>query len=385
MAQTVAAANSTPLKCLPLGDRTYYMRSVMDKRWQKIAERIVQGLGVQPGELINVRDRSGCLNILLEISLAIERVGATPLFQLLPGDYLERLWTEAPRDYLAHWDQHRREWVKQIDRVLVLAGARPDFSLAPKDAFDALRQAQYRLTVIEEERRLPYLLVAIPTERGAQQLGLAREELEEILLPALGASVEELQNEIGRVLNKVSGGRAITIHSGDNHVLHLEHGDRIWLSDDGCIDEMDLRQGAIASNLPAGSIYTTVVEEKTHGSLWLPRAGEAIDVVFHFSTGCIVDIEAASGADLLIRELDSHTGEPRRVSHIGLGLNPYLKKPAGWTIIDEHIHGYLFIALGENRYMGGQNESSLNVDYALADVTLKVDGHIIVSKGKVII
>ena len=71
------------------------------------------------------------------------------------------------------------------------------------------------------------------------------------------------------------------------------------------------------------------------------------------------------------------------MSHIGLGLNPYLNSPTGWTIIDEHIHGYLFIAFGENRYMGGQNESSLNVDYALANATLQVDGQTIVSKGKV--
>ena len=132
----------------------------------------------------------------------------------------------------------------------------------PKDAFEAWQQAQYRLTVIEEERRLPYLVAAIPTERGAQQLGLASEELEEILLPALRASVGELQDEIGRVLNKVGDGQAITIHSGDHHVLYLDHGDRTWLNDDGFIDKMDQKQGAIVSNLPAGSIYTTVTESR---------------------------------------------------------------------------------------------------------------------------
>ena len=79
------------------------------------------------------------------------------------------------------------------------------------------------------------------------------------------------------------------------------------------------------------------------------QPGELIDVEFHFTAGRIVDIEAASGADLLDRELDSHTGEPRRVSHMGLGLNPYLDRPTGWTMVDEHIHGSLFIALGENR------------------------------------
>ena len=239
------------------------------------------------------------------------------------------------------------------------------------------------MTTIEEERRLPYLLVAIPTAEGAQQLNLTQKDLEEILMPALGAGVEELQVEIGRVLSAAHQGQAITIYSGEDHVLHLEHGDRVWLSDDGYIDEKDRRQGAIVSNLPAGSIYTTVMEEKTQGSLWLPKAGEATEVVFHFVDGRIVDIEAASGADLLGRELDGHAGEPRRVSHIGLGLNPYLHRPIGWTMVDEHIHGCLFIALGENRYMGGQNTSSLNVDYALTDATLKVDNRTIILKGKV--
>jgi len=357
----------------------------MDEMWQKNAQRFVQGLSVQPGELIEVRDSSGRLDVLIETLLAIERVGATPLLQFIPGDYLERLMSEVPPDYLSQWDLHRDKWMKQIDRILILAGARPDLSLAPKDGLDAWQQACDRLTIVEEARRLPYLLVAIPTERGAKQLGFTLDNFEKILLPALGASIEELQNEIDRILTKVGNGRSVTIYSGDHHVLHLELGNREWLSDEGLIDEVDQRRGAIVSNLPAGSIYTTVIEDKTQGSLWLPKAGEATDVVFRFTSGRIVDIEAASGADLLMRQLDSHTGEPRRVSHVGIGLNPYLLETTGWTLVDEHVRGSLFIALGENRYMGGQNESSLNIDYALTGVTLKVDDQIILSEGKVII
>jgi len=39
-----------------------------------------------------------------------------------------------------------------------------------------------------------------------------------------------------------------------------------------------------------------------------------------------------------------------------------LRRPIGWTLVDEHLPGCVFMALGENRYMGGQNISSLNVD-----------------------
>jgi leucyl aminopeptidase (aminopeptidase T) len=352
----------------------------MEKTWQHIAQRMVAGLGVQPGELIDVRDFSGNMNVLMEVLLAIERVGATPLLQFFPSDYLERLLIEVPKESLSKWDQHRQAWMKQIDRVLVFDGAQPDFSAVNQVVLDLWRKATHRLSVIEESRQLPFLLVAIPNEKRAQQLGLASEELEAILLPALGASKEELQEKIGQVLNMVRDCNRITICSGNNCELSMEHGDRIWLKDDGCIDDVDKMQGAIVSNLPAGSIYTTVLEDKTCGSLWLPRAGQATNVVFQFAEGRIVDIEATTGAELLAKEIDGHTGESRRVSHFGVGLNPYLDDLIGWTIVDEHVFGQLFLALGENRYMGGKNQSSLNVDYVLAEATLEVDGQLIFSQ-----
>jgi hypothetical protein len=70
---------------------------------------------------------------------------------------------------------------------------------------------------------------------------------------------------------------------------------------------------------------------------------------------------------------------------VGLGLNPYLRQPIGWTLVDEHILGALFIAFGENRYMGGQNESSLNIDFALPGTTLEVGGRTVVLEGDIVL
>lgn len=357
----------------------------MDNRWRGVADRLVQGLGVRPGELVEVRDGTGDLELLVEIQLAVERAGATPHVLLLPAEYLQRLWTEVSPEHLARWDEHRQAGLRQAHRVLRLLGAAPDPARAPADALQAWMAARHRLTEIEEVRRLPFLLVVIPTARAAEQLGLSAEQYEAILMPALEASVEDLQAEIKRVLAAVRGGQHITIHSGEGCVLHLEHGDRSWLSDDGVIDAEDRARGAIVSNLPAGSIYTTVLEERTHGCLWLPRAGEAESVTLQFTDGRVERIEARRGAEALAAMFDGHSGEPRRVSHIGIGLNPFLKQPVGDMIVDEHIHGCLFIAFGENRYMGGQNESSLNVDFVHPAVTLEVDGRVIVSQGKVVV
>jgi hypothetical protein len=80
----------------------------------RLAQRIVHGLDVQPGELIQVRGDPGSYDFLLEILLAVESAGATPLPEIFTSGYLERLWSQAPLDYLEHWDRHRQGWLEQI-------------------------------------------------------------------------------------------------------------------------------------------------------------------------------------------------------------------------------------------------------------------------------
>jgi leucyl aminopeptidase (aminopeptidase T) len=367
----------------PSGQWPGARREEMDISWGQIGRRVVSGLGVQRGELIAVRDNVGRLDVLLEVLLEIELRGATPLVQHVPPAYIERFLQQVPPDILAEWDRHRAAWAKQQDRVLVLTSAERGFDEVPRARLRIWQEAVARLTELEDQPPRPYLLVAIPSAARAAQLDMSEAELEAILLPAVAASTKELQGEIDRVLALASSGGDMVLHSREGHMLRLQQGDRTWLSDDGYIDRADIERAANASNLPAGSIYTTVIEGETEGSLWLPKAAGARDVVFTFREGRIERIEAASGEAALRDLFDRHSGEPRRVSHIGVGLNPYLHEPIGWTLVDEHVHGYVFIAFGENRYMGGKNASSLNVDFALPGATLLVNGRTVVSKGAI--
>lgn len=351
--------------------------------WKPLAQRLVQGVGVRPGELIVVRDDSGRFDLLLELLLTIEKAGATPLPQITPVEYMERLWQTAPASYLARWDAPRQPWLQQADRIIVLAGASPDFRTVPEAALRAWETAEQRLTAIEEARQLPYLLAAIPTERRAQALGLTLAQLEQRLLPALETSVADLYKGLDAMQTAVSGAHSLIIQTGAGCELHLALGKRPWLSDDGFIDDDDRARGAIVSNLPAGSLYTTVLEAETRGTLWLPQAGVAQDVTLTFgANGRITDIVAASGGETLVQLFDRHTGEPRRVGHIGIGLNPHLAQPIGWTLVDEHVRGHLFISFGENRYMGGANDSSLNIDFAVPEATLVGNGRRLIDRGK---
>jgi leucyl aminopeptidase (aminopeptidase T) len=348
-------------------------------QWPTIAQRIVAGLNVQLGELIQVRDHVDRPDVLHEVLLAVDLAGATPLVDHQSPAYLNRWLATATPDAIHQSSHHRLRWLEQIDRVISLNGGAPNFALATPAALAAWQEMDEALTQIEEARQLPILVVAVPNQQRAERLGMTLAELEAHVSPAHLLNVDESCRLIEQTLAAVAGDHII-IGTGHGHSLHLYRGDRFWHGDDGVIDEWDRLHKTIVSNLPAGSVYTTVLEEKTHGSLFLPSAQGATDVVFHFAAGRITAIDAASGAEQLAAWLDQHGGEPRRVSHIGIGLNPHLHTPIGWTIVDEHIAGALFLALGENRYMGGQNASSLNHDFALHGASLQVDGRVVVGK-----
>jgi hypothetical protein len=134
--------------------------------WREIADRAVSGLGVRAGELVQIREHSGRAEILLETALAVERARATPLPELTPPAYVRRLLTEAGTDYLAAWDRHRIDWLRRVDRVLVLQGADLPLDAVPDSARDAWSGAVQRLIEVEDERRLPFLLRPDPRAGG---------------------------------------------------------------------------------------------------------------------------------------------------------------------------------------------------------------------------
>ena len=356
----------------------------MSPDWTEVAERSVQALGVQHGELIEVTDLAGRFDVLSEFVLAIERRGATPRVELLSPELMSRLVSSSPVSALSEWTRHRIEWMSKADRVLAFEGHDPSLNV-DHETLDVWIQATDRVTEVEERRKLPFMLIAVPTEERANSLGMDLETMEGALLPALGVSSAELETEINRALRVLENASRLVVQT-DGHRLELDISGRDWMQDTGVIPDADgPRTVQPVVNLPAGSVYTTVQEWSASGSLSLPRARDAVNVVFHFKDGRVADIEAESGAESIIRVFDQHSGEPRRISHLGIGLNPRLHQPLGWPLVDEHRHGTLFFAFGENRYLGGENESSLNVDFVIPDASLLADDRVVVENGKLLV
>jgi leucyl aminopeptidase (aminopeptidase T) len=250
-----------------------------------------------------------------------------------------------------------------VNGLIVLGGWLADLADLPSDSVDAWVAAVGRVERALEQRNVPTVVVAVPTEYVAERLGIGLAELEARVLPGLLMSAASLNDRVASLVSALEATPEVELVT-DAGTLTVERGQRPLMVDDGMVDAADVACGAVVSNLPAGSLYWTVVEDATRGEV-----GLADGTVLRFDAGG--------------RVVDGlYVGE--RISHLGIAVNPLVTGTIGWTIVDEHRSGAVFLALGENRYMRGENESAINVDLMPASPTVVVDGTVLVEDGVLI-
>ena len=324
--------------------------------------RIVDALPTATGEVL-LRDRAGHGALVELVANECAARGLVPLVEYVSNTELRRVIATSTPAELSHWDVDRARVADEIDGLIVLGGWRLDLAGLPAESVAAWAAAMGRVEAVIESRRVPTVVVAVPTEDVATNLGMSVAALEQHTMASIIVSASELRGATDSVVSVLAGGSSIEVRTSAG-TLWVERGGRPLLVDDGVVDAEDVLLGATVSNLPAGSVYWTVLEDATRGRV------ELVDgTVLEFGT----DGRVTTG---------EFAGE--RVSHLGIATNPLVSGSIGWTIVDEHRPGAVFLALGENRYLGGENASPINVDLLVASPTVVVGGSLVVVDGELV-
>jgi aminopeptidase len=140
------------------------------------------------------------------------------------------------------------------------------------------------------------------------------------------------------------------------------------------------------SNLPAGEICLAPLEDQADGTVvfdlafWDGRRVEDLEV--RFERGVVTPVRAAREFEFFTGILAASDAGAHVIGELGIGLNPAVGEPCGYTLTDEKILGTVHLALGDNRMLGGVNDSTLHWDMMILRPTVEVDGRPLLDDGE---
>lgn len=188
--------------------------------------------------------------------------------------------------------------------------------------------------------------------------------------------VERLTNLVSDVLDK---GKTveITTPSGTNLTMSIEG--RTCERDTGIFHKPPNTWG----NLPAGEACLAPVEGTTQGVLAIDSLGMIVKqpVYVTIKDGWAKKFEGVDAGRLesLLRRGDANAFN---IGELGVGTNAKARL-SGAVLEDEKVLGTVHIALGDNSsYPGGHSKSNIHMDGILLEPTVKVDGVLLLEKGK---
>lgn len=160
-----------------------------------------------------------------------------------------------------------------------------------------------------------------------------------------------------------------------------------WPSlNDGVIDEEDIQNGSYSIVIPAGDLAVAMSEDSAEGIFvsnvpqpWLGRWFE--DVEWRFKKGRITEFNAKNNPSALKFDYEASKGQKDRIGVLYLGLNT--KGVCGQLFnLSKIASGAISIGIGNNKRLGGANESEFEFFTTVSNGTLTLDGQTIIDNGK---
>ncbi len=362
---------------------------MMKVNFETVAKKVVNKcMRVKENEVIIVRGGLHNFELTERIAVNVRKKGAFVVFQTYSDDLTRRMYQEVPIKYLKRTPKFWLKWYDDVDGLISIDPTCDPRSLAdvPETRIGANRGAMRKVMDKVEQRGIRWTGMGYPTRELATTFGVPYNQFWDMFWKAINVDYDKLYQR-GKVLAKAfKNADMVHLTSKKGTDLTFSVKKRKTLIDDGVISPEDLRNKDVGNNLPCGEVFMAPVETSANGRAVFDlafRKGHRIeDIDITFKDGRMVKSKAKKNERLFKDVVKNSHGDKDRIGEFGIGINPRVNKAIGYVITDEKIIGTIHIAIGENRGMGGKNESTLHWDMVMMKPDIEVDGEKIMSGGK---
>ena len=367
----------------------------MTDYYTEVAHRLLSvSARIQPDERVTILGRADSLAFCESLELECRRLGAYP-FVVVSSDaaILATLLDPAISDErLALASPQLLSALAASDLVITTFFERGDpalFSAIPPRRLQALKQSEEAPSNIIFDGKRRWIGTEVPTPAQAQALGCDWPMLNDMFWQAMAVDYEKLGEQASRLADRLARSNKLHLTDAAGRTdlwLHRAAGGRPLERDDGIIGPDDLAEDALYLNLPSGEVCFAPPEDSVWGHAFIEVAywqGQPIrELELEFRIGCVQAIRATEGLDLFQAAVAGSGGDADIIGEFGIGLNPAVSAITGFTLLDEKMIGTCHLALGENRALGGINNSSLHWDLVVQNAILEADGEVILADGE---
>ena len=359
-----------------------------DDTLAKMAKAIVRCMNMREGEAVWVRAGLHAWRLVEHIRYELLMGGVTSLATFSSDWFIERAYTDAPKEHLAITPKDAKALAEGVDGVITIEYPWDPMVMAkiPREKLDARTSGFFpvRKTILAKK----WCYAGYPSEPMARAHGVSYEELKRLIIGGMLYDPEKLKSDCDRVARALEGADWVHITDEFGTDLRLRIRGRRINEDDAIISDEDVARGDTGSNMPAGEVFIAPIETEGEGKLYCPltrdrftrRLIRGVELVFE--NGRLVldrcraeeneeDMKRSIEGCLRIDEEKVRKGEiPEvrtiNVAELGIGLNMAIDKAIGYILTDEKIGGSIHVAIGANKTYGGTSESTLHWDFVTA-------------------
>lgn len=357
--------------------------------YQKTAREIVRICArVREDEAVFIVGRQDNLHFCELVALECSKVGASPIVSVESDSYIHRLLSETPIEFLKKTAKHMLALIRSCDVIITVGMERKNpaaLSDLPEERLTAYRIGRKPWIDVAYDGQRRLVGTDFPTKEQAAAYGLDFPALHDVYWRAMAVDYEALTQRASKVAQTLRKAGKVHITSAKGTDVVVGFQGRVIHIEDGVIGEADVAVGHPFANLPAGEVYVAPLEDRTDGRVIFDLAfhqGKKIeDLEVEFNSGIIRPIKATCGLEVFCQVLENSQGDKDRIGELGIGLNSEIEKVIGFALLDEKIMGTVHLAIGDNRFMGGVNDSDLHWDLVIQSPTVVAGKTLLMEDG----
>lgn len=331
------------------------------------------------------------LDLAEAFAMECKRTGAHALIELSSDDMWYDTVTNLPLDYLETPDPFDLALAGVATAAIFIAGPEnPERQKGvPPERWMALARAErpYYDRILKRKVRMAKVLLGYVTPQRAKTYGFDYQAWEKNVRESTDVEYEKMQKLGRKLADTLEKSHEVKITNPDGSDVGFNLEDRKAHVYDGIIDDKDIEMGAIFAELPDGTVAVAPSETSANGivtsSIPFPAAGRVIESIsLRFENGKVGSLVGGNNIEVTKGQWEKATGDKDRIGWLTLGLNP--KASLGF-LNNPIVLGTASIGIGENKELGGKNDSDWNLSVTLVKPTVKLDGKAIIKQGRLML